>query len=47
MIMMTIIINDMQVDPADPDTMVMTCTAGSVTGKLILVHYRYIYLDII
>ena len=37
----------MQVDPADPDTMVMTCTAGSVTGKLILIHYRYIYLDII
>ena len=45
MIMMTIIIiimNDMQVDPADPDTMVMTCTAGSVTGKQMLVPCRYI-----
>ena len=31
----------MQVDPADPDTMVMTCTAGSVTGKSMLVPYRY------
>ena len=35
----------MQVDPADPDIMVMTCTAGSVTGKQMLVAYRY--LDII
>ena len=43
MIMITIIIiNDMQVDPADPDTMVMTCTAGSVTGKQMLVPCRYI-----
>ena len=45
MIMMTtiiIIINYMQVDPADPDTMVMTCTAGSVTGKQIMLPCRYI-----
>ena len=32
----------MQVDPADPDSMVMTCTAGSVTGKQMLVLCRYI-----
>ena len=42
MITIIIITNDMQVDPADPDTMVMTCTAGSVTGESMLVPYRYI-----
>ena len=42
MITIVIITNNMQVDPADPDTMVMTCTAGSVTGKSMLVPYRYI-----
>ena len=42
MITVIIITNNMQVDPADHDTMVMTCTAGSVTGELMLVPCRYI-----